>query len=294
VYGESMSYNIDSKLVLASKTISKGTAPKAEAPSTNHIVCVDCSGSMSSELPLIRDQLKKKLPKLLGERDSISIIWFSGRGQFGTLIEGEPVATLADLNDVNKAIDRWLKPVGLTGFKEPLEEVAKVVARVTKKYPKNVASLFYQTDGHDNCWPRPEILKTVEAAAGGLAASTFVEYGYYADRPLLTAMAEKSGGSLIHAADFDKYQVDFEAFLQHRSSGAPRVEVAIEGELPVGGFVFALEGGSLVTYAVENGKVKVPEDTEEIWWVSPVSAGNIDQGSLLGLAESAAKLAKAG
>lgn len=263
-------YSVNTKLCLKGLKVCSATAQKNQAVvKTHHLLVLDCSGSMAWELPKIREQLKRKLPKLLGEYDVISAVWFSGRNEFGVLLEAEPVATLKDLSDVNAAIDRWLRPIGLTGFLQPLQEVSKVVERTNKKLPGYVHSLFFLSDGHDNCWSRPEILKTVEAAAGGLAASTFVEYGYYADRPLLTAMAEKSGGTLIHAADFDRYQVDFEAFIQHRSSGAPKIEVTIEGEQPVGGFVYTLDGGSLVTYAVEGGKVRLPEDTSAVWWVAP-------------------------
>src|SRR5690606_21479341 len=109
------SYPISTSLFLASVPVPKGSkAPKKPEPQpTNHIVIIDCSGSMYGDLPKIREQLKAKLPTLLGEKDTVSIVWFSSRGEFGTLVKGEPVATLADLNDVNKAIDRWLRPVGL-------------------------------------------------------------------------------------------------------------------------------------------------------------------------------------
>ena len=128
------SYKVADGLYLARQTVSKTPAPAkpVEVP-TNHVVVIDCSGSMSYDLPQIRTQLKKKLPKLIGEKDTLSVIWFSGRGEFGALLEAEPVSTLADLKDVEKAIDRWLKPVGLTGFKEPLEEAGKLIERVGKK-----------------------------------------------------------------------------------------------------------------------------------------------------------------
>src|SRR5512137_2129158 len=107
------SFKVADKLFLTRQSVpTKAVAKPAEVP-TNHLVIIDCSGSMYGELPAIREQLKKKMPKLLKDVDTVSIIWFSGRGQFGTLLEAEPVATLADLQTVNQAIDRWLKPVCL-------------------------------------------------------------------------------------------------------------------------------------------------------------------------------------
>lgn len=266
------SYKINENLFLTCQPVNKSATPKKVEVPTNHIVVLDCSGSMSYDLPQIQTQLKKKLPKLIGEKDTLSIIWFSGRGQFGTLLEGEPVTTLADLKDVEKAIDRWLRPVGLTGFKEPLEEAGKVVERVTKKNPGSTCSLFFLSDGCDNCWPRPEILKVVEKAAGGLAAATFVEYGYYADRPLLTAMAEKAGGSLIHANAFDKFQPIFEASMAKRPLGASKIEVSISGDA-IGGFVWSQEGVDLTTYSIDGGKVRVAEGTGDLWYLSPKPNG---------------------
>ena len=269
------SYKIADNLYLVQQEVPRsGPPPKKVDVATNHIAVIDCSGSMYGDLPQIREQLKNRLPKLLKENDTISIVWFSGRGQFGTLIEAEPVATLADLQEVNKAIDRWIKSIGLTGFKEPLEEVGKLTERIAKKN-KNPFGLFFMSDGCDNQWSRAEILKTVEHVGGKLASATFVEYGYYADRPLLTAMAEKAGGSLIFAEDFDKYAPTFEAAILKKISGAPRIEVDIPGDT-IGGFAWTQGDGELVTYAVEAGTVRVAESSSEVWYLSPSRHGSTE------------------
>lgn len=257
---------VSNSITLKSTTVSSAPQTKVVEVATNHIAVIDCSGSMSCELSRIREQLKKKLPKLLGAKDTISIIWFSGRGQCGVLLEAEPVATLTDLTQVNQAIDRWLNPIGMTGFKEPLQEVVTLISKIKGKLPGTVFSLFFMSDGCDNQWPRADILKTVEAAAGGLASATFVEYGYYADRPLLTAMAQAAGGQLIFAQGFDSYQPAFEAAMSKKSTGAPKVEVKIP-ETPIGGFIFTLRDGDLVTYGVEDFTAHVPEDTREFWYM---------------------------
>jgi len=257
---------ISDQITLKSTVVSTAPPAKPIEVATNHLVVIDCSGSMSWELPKIRDQLKKKLPKLLGPRDTISIIWFSGRGQCGVLLEAEPVATLTDLSMVNQAIDRWLNPIGMTGFKEPLQEVAKVIERIKAKLSGTVFSLFFMSDGCDNQWPRGEILKAVEVVSGSLASATFVEYGYYADRPLLTAMAQTAGGQLIFAQGFDTYEPTFEAAMGKKSTGASKIKVKVP-EIPIGGFIFTLRDGDLVTYGVENHTAHVPEDTREFWYV---------------------------
>lgn len=267
------SYMVAPNLYLVHHVLDTTAPAKPVQTSVNHLAIIDCSGSMSYDLPKIREQLKKKLPKLLGEKDTMSIIWFSGKGQCGTLLEAEPVSTLTDLQAVNAAIDRWLKPIGLTGFKEPLIEAKALTERVAKKHP-GPFSLFFMSDGCDNQWPRADILKAVESAAGSLAATTIVEYGYYADRPLLAAMAERAGGSHIFAEDFDRYAPQFEAVLQKKVVGGKRVQVEIEGD-PIGAFTFALSDGDLLTFGLDGNGVAVPEGLKGIYYLSPKPVGKV-------------------
>jgi hypothetical protein len=264
------SVKIADKLYLIKLTLGEVEAKPVESP-TNHIVVIDCSGSMCGELSQIREQLKRKLPKLIGPEDTLSIIWFSGRGEFGTILEGEPVATLKDLQTVNQAIDRWLRCVGFTGFKEPIEEAARLVGRLSKKRPGSVFSFFFMSDGYDNQWNRAEILRVMEEAARDFAATTIVEYGYYADRNLLAAMAERAGGALIFAEDFDRYAPTFEAVMGKRPIGGKKVKVEVP-VTPVGDFVFAMPDRELLTFAVKEGSVLVPEDIGEVWFLSPSAA----------------------
>lgn len=252
---------------LVSVVVPKAASAKPTPQPTNHLVVIDCSGSMYHDLPLIRAQLKDKLPRLIAEADTISLIWFSGKGEFGTLVKGEPVATLKDLSELNKAIDRWLKPVGLTGFKEPLEEVKRVAAGL-----QGVCSLFFMSDGYDNQWSQAQILKAVEEVVPLVASATFVEYGYYCNHPLMVSMAEVAGGALILNEDFKKYEPSFEAAMQKRPLGAKRIDVDLQADA-IKGFAFAFDGEALLTFKVEGGKVTVPEQVDEVWYVTPKGKG---------------------
>jgi hypothetical protein len=266
------SFKVADKLYLVRHPIAHETKAPAKAVEipTDHVLIIDCSGSMSWDLPKIREQLKKKLPKMLREQDTFSAIWFSGKGQTGILLEKEPVATLKDLQEVERAVDRWLKPVGLTGFKEPLEKAVEL----TDKLGGNgrAISCIFMSDGCDNQWSRQDILKVTEKLGPKVSSSTFVEYGYYADRPLLTAMAEKAGGCLIFAEDFPRYEPAFEAAVTKRATGAKRVEVTIKGDT-IGGFAYALADGDLMTFAASSGTIAVPENLKEVWYLSPALIG---------------------
>lgn len=266
------SYKINDKLYINSLAVPASEAAKPVETDSNHLICIDCSGSMTSELPLIREQLKTKLKTMVKENDTVSIVWFSGRGEFGTLIEGEKIATLSDLKTVNAQIDRWLKPIGLTGFKEPMLEVSLLAGRLAAKYPGNAASLLFMSDGCDNTWNKADILAAVDKAAEGLAAAAFVEFGYYADRPLLTAMAERAGGTLVHASDFDKYEATLVDVLARRQVGGKKVEVKLPNLDFIGGIAFSLSGRDVNTYAIDGNTVHVSEGTGAVWFLSPVAA----------------------
>jgi hypothetical protein len=229
---------------------------------------------MYAELPRIREQLKSKLPSLLKEGDTCSVIWFSGRGESGVLFEAEPVATLTDLKTIHATLDRWLKPCGLTGFKEPLDHAVAVVKRIAKKNSNPFAFVFL-SDGCDNVSQRGEILKAAEAVGAVVQSATFVEYGYYADRNLLTQMAEKCGGSLIFAKDFQTYAPSFEALMKKTPVGGKRIELGIEGDA-VGGFAFAMADKELVQFGLENSKVTVPDSLGQIFYLSPTPVDVLD------------------
>lgn len=282
-----VSYQIANNLFLVRTTVpSKAPVAPTKKP-VNHVAVIDCSGSMGCDLPKLREQLKMKVPKLLDEEDTLSVIWFSGRGEYGVLLEGENVASLKDLQTVGKTIDKYLRPVGLTGFKEPIEEAVRLSEKLSKKWPKDsVNSLFFMSDGCDNQWSRNDIIKAAERLAEAYSAVAFVEYGYYADRNLLASMAEKAGGPLIFAQDFDRYAPAFEAALQKRIVGAPKVEVAVGGD-PVGGFAFTIDGQDIATFAIENGNARIPENVPHVWHLSSDMVG-IRAASLESLSKAVA------
>ena len=180
---------IDQGFHLVSQQVSDKRVVANVTKPTNHVFVVDVSGSMSWELPHIRTQLKNKLSTLMNPGDTISIIWFSGSSQAGILKEEVEVKSLKTLTDLHEAVDRWLKPVGLTAFLKPLQLAKEVVQRIKKNRPSSVFSLIFLTDGYNNDCPWPEVIKSLKEIEPDFSSSVFVEYGYYADSKRLTEMA---------------------------------------------------------------------------------------------------------
>lgn len=261
-------------LHLATLALRADVAPPSLPPSVHRIFFGDCSGSMSSDLASVRQHLKNNLSQTVAVGDTVTIGWFSGRGQFGVIVEGIRIRDLVDLSAVHAAIDRYLRPVGLTGFKEPLEEVERVISRLRAADPSYAFSLCFMSDGHDNQWSRKEILGVCERLGPSLASSAVVEYGWYANRPLLVAMAEAMGGEYVFAEDFSRFAPVLDTEFSRRVDGVRKREMRLPCA-PLHGVAFAARGAALATYAVGPDLcVRVPEDVRELHFLSGTPVGD--------------------
>lgn len=257
-------------LYLVHKNITKTSTKINTQVQTDHIVLIDCSGSMYNELPQIRQQLKNKLPMMLKPEDTVSIIWFSSRNQYGVVVEAVAMRTAVDLSGVHRAIDNFLKPIGMTGFVDPLEEVGRLIGRIQK--PGRAINLFFMSDGHDNQWRQNEIIAAVEKLKPIVSSAAVVEYGYYCNRPLMVKMSEQLGASEILAENFMQYEPIFETAMTKKITGAKKVEVHLSTK-PLHGFAFAVGDGEILSFGVdEHNTVLVPEGIGEVYWLSEIPA----------------------
>jgi len=243
------------------------------AKKTNHIFVVDVSGSMSSDLPQIRTQLKNKLSNLMKEGDTISIVWFSGSRESGILKEEIEVKSLKTLSDLNDAIDRWLRPVGLTAFLKPLELVKELIGRIRKNRPEGVFSMIFLTDGYNNDCPWNEVTKALKNLENDIASSTFVEYGYYADSQKLTQMASILGGEKISCNGFDDFEPVFDNKISKSVRGGKKTLVEITDRY-LYDFAFSVgDDGSVILYGINDNKILVGSDVKEIHFFSANGVG---------------------
>lgn len=242
---------------------------------TNHVFVVDVSGSMSGELPQIRTQLKNKLSNLMKDGDTISIVWFSGSRDAGILKEEVEVKSLKTLTDLHDAIDKWLRPVGLTAFLKPLELTKDLIGRIKKNRPDSVFSMIFLTDGCNNDCPWNEVIKTLKSLEGDIASSTFVEYGYYADSRALTQMASVLGGEKISCDGFDEFEPVFDAKISSSITGGKKTVVEITDKY-LYDFAFSVSNGSVLLYNIEDGKIMVGSDVKDIHFFSPKAIGNAE------------------
>lgn len=248
------------------KTLSEVSLPQKSQP-TNFIFINDVSGSMSNALEAIRKQLKNKLPNLVKDGDTVTIIWFSGNRDAGILMEEVEIKSLKNLQDINNSIDRFLRPVGLTAFHKPLVLAKEAIQRIKKNRPTGVFSLIFLTDGYNNDCNMSDVLKSLKELEPDLASSTFVEYGYYADSNAIAKMAELVGGEKIEAEQFDEYDVVFENKIQKTYGTSKKTLVDIPAENRIFDFVFNITpANEIILYGITDDQVLVPEDTATLCW----------------------------
>lgn len=172
----------------------------------HRIFCIDCSGSMSGDLDQIARQLKNKIPTCIGPKDFMSIIWFSGSHEYGTIFEHIHITDLKDISNINQALDRFLKPVGLTGFVQPIQLAKQLIEKYNQP-----SQVFFLTDGQENQSSTEECKKAFEEMNG--IPLIIVEYKYCCDRKLLESLGQVSGGINIFNEDFEKFDTTFEVYM---------------------------------------------------------------------------------
>ena len=240
----------------------KIVAPTVTDAPTNHIIVVDCSGSMYGDIDKIRTHLKNKIPTMVKKDDTLTVIWFSGRNQFGVLFEGAEVHGLTDLTQINSTIDRYLTTVGLTGFKQPLEEVLAVINRMRSMQH----SMIFMSDGYDNEWSKSDIIKACTDLSDDLVSACFVEYGNYADHDMLLEMAESVGASLVQATEFSKYAFQLDN-LKNLSFGK-RIQIDVPVTAENFNFVVGHTSDGFVLAKANAGKISLPSNTASYSYIT--------------------------
>lgn len=257
-------------------------------PSTvHHVFCIDISGSMSSVLRQMREQLKAKLPEVVQNNDDITIIYFAQRSACGIVREFAKLTTADDIRELSKDIDKYLKPSGWTDFVPPLEITQKVINKM-QSASSDLFNFVFLSDGGHNDSPWQNVVDELNNLKGKVSSATIIEFGNWADSNALQEMAETLGGSKIFDQDFDQYQVDIENIL--KSKTAPRLAFNIsdfKSDMRLQ-LMFAIDRqtNSIKIYSTDRvEEIFIPVDTTELIYVSK-SKGKSEDFSLKGFDRS--------
>jgi hypothetical protein len=230
---------------------------QAPAPAgVNHILMYDRSGSMYGALPQLVKDLKERL-QTVPVGDTISLGWFSGRNEWNFVLKGFKITGPKDYKTLADILDKNDSTIGMTCFSEILTECKQVVTDL--KPLGNVFALTFLTDGYPTVSPEDKELKdirnAIKAMGGEVTSSLVVGYGNYYNKELLTDMAERFGGQIIHSSDLSTFPPFLSKFMEGARDRRRRILVSLETLPSKDGAVFSLTDGQVAVYPAEAGEI---------------------------------------
>ncbi|QIG68154.1 Von Willebrand factor type A domain-containing protein [Rhizobium phage RHph_Y68] len=190
--------------------IDPSTPEAKETPRTHHFLLLDRSGSMYTSINDEIDQAKEAVNAIRGSNDLVTVLWFSGQGSHGVIVEAANGAT-----DIASQLDKYRSVLGATCFSEPLEKVASIAKSHSHKVDQTVITLF--TDGCPVVtWSYDqELVRSIQAVTSlysiNLVAVNSIGYGNYYRRDFLQHLADTTElGTFVHSRDLDELSLLFE------------------------------------------------------------------------------------
>lgn len=246
---------INDNLCLVQQEVKSKNISKKRQP-VNHIWVYDRSGSMTWSLPELTNQmaeLSKKIPR----GDTLTLGWFSGQGQFNWVFKGFKISDSSDYAALRKAIKSNSTPIGLTCFSEILIDSSTVINDLSAI--SKIFSLHFFTDGYpvvSNYKKELEgIYSAIAAIKGKVHTAMFVGYGDYYNKDLMTKMAEKIGGMLIHNSMIPEYSNSITKLVKLTESQEPKQEIVPIISQPEA--VFTLTDQGVVVHSIDDDDGKL-------------------------------------
>ena len=176
---------------------------------------VDVSYSMVGDLPKLREDLKNKIATQLRPGQYITIIYYSSNGQCGYVLSGFYLENATSITTAYNAVDNWLKPIGCTGFVDPLKLALTSVMDFKKQLIESI--VVFMSDGYENENREEDVIDACKRLAVHAQACYVVEYGDYANHRLLEKMADTLFGQLLFAGQLPDYNLVIDTVLGTKS-----------------------------------------------------------------------------
>ena len=246
----------DDLFLVAQDVVTKNTKEVQVPKGLNHIFIYDRSGSMYGVLDQLCEDLKARL-RTVPTGDTVTLGWFSGEGDFNFCLKGFKVTGSSDYKTLDKVIDQNNTTRGCTCFSEILGDTNTVV-RDLSALNNNFALVFF-SDGYpvvSNYTKELQAIdKAIKAVSGKITSSLMVGYGNYYNKELMSDMASKFGGSLIHSSDLKSFPTVLQSFMEKARENESKVLVELHALPHADGAVFSLAGNQVNLFAVDQGSI---------------------------------------
>ena len=169
----------------------------------HNILIFDRSGSMSGSLSRLIANMKKVID-YIPENDYITILWFSGEGQYKTIVKGAKKS-----EDLKRLLDNVNHTVGCTCFSEVLKEAADIINELKILCGNFIVNMFTDGEAVVNWGDREEYdraKKVVSGFSADILAFNSVGYGNYYNQQFLKDLAEMTQyGVMVHSNKIEEY-----------------------------------------------------------------------------------------
>lgn len=238
-------------IYLVQQEIPKAKTPMEKIPDIkNHIWIYDRSGSMYGILDRLGEILVQKMEGL-PETDTFTLGWFSGEGDYRFLLKGAQLSPKGKIS-IADTIRKNLSSRCTTCFSEILSDLDEVVSDLSGFGGE--FALCFHTDGFPvvSNYQREvdSIFKAITKVSGRIGSALMVGYGNYYNKGLMSSMAEKFGGSLIHSEDLQSFDISLANFLGDCQEAGHRIPVALEVQVPQ--LTFGVNGGQIMIYSPDE------------------------------------------
>jgi hypothetical protein len=242
------------------------SAQKKVAGGLNHIWIYDRSGSMSGTLSgLARDLIVKAKEIPVG--DTLTLGWFSSEGgEFNFMLKGFKITEKRDYKILEDTINKNKSTIGCTCFSEILNDTETVIKDLSA-LSKNFALCFF-TDGYPVVSNYTREIQAINSAidkiSGKIASSLLVGYGDYYNKELMSQMAERFGGALIHSENLPAFSLQLGGFMKDARENGMKVPVTLDVPVNVDSLVFGINGQQINIYQPNSYKAGLKADVEFI------------------------------
>ena len=188
----------------------------------------DRSGSMSGTLKELCKEMKL-LIRSVSFGDTITLMWFSGPNQKGTMLKGFKLHAEEDFAIIDKIIDANNTTVGTTCFSESLLELPTILNDL-ECFSSNYAFTLF-TDGYPIVSDINKEIKNINHALDQIQDKNIsvllIGYGDYYNKELMTEMSTRVGGSLLHNNDLKEWNMNMNNFLSNVDSNKIQLRFVI-------------------------------------------------------------------
>lgn len=193
------------------------------------IQILDRSGSMTAHIEELVENVKKTID-VMDDRDLLTVIWFSGPGQYRVLLKG---ASPKD-EGLKGQLDKLKSTIGTTCFSEAVAEAKEVVEELSELCDNFVLSLF--TDGEPVVpWSTKEEEERTKSIVSGFSEKILsfntIGYGGYYNINFLKELASLSKfGRHAHSTKINEYLPIFmHNFKAVENMSSDKIEIKCDG-----------------------------------------------------------------